>query len=131
MVGEKGDKYCVDFCVFVGAWLHPAKPNQAQRGFQNVTGRHLRQQSRRPRLRGSITIGVETPVNEIFRHLAELTGFRGAPIYAAVRPGRVSPLRRMDRRRRSGWGRSNAYFRDPYQPRWALIAPILATVLVA
>ena len=38
---------------------------------------------------GSITIGVETSVNDIFRHLAKLTGFRGAPIYAATRPGEV------------------------------------------
>ncbi|TMJ10571.1 MAG: NAD-dependent epimerase/dehydratase family protein [Bacillati bacterium ANGP1] len=37
----------------------------------------------------NIATGVETPVSEIFRHLAELTGFRGTPTYAAARPGEV------------------------------------------
>ena len=32
---------------------------------------------------------VETSVNEISRHLAELTGFRGTPTYAAAGPGEV------------------------------------------
>src|SRR2546428_9857374 len=37
----------------------------------------------------NISTGVETSVNDIFHHLAEATGFRGAPIYAAARPGEV------------------------------------------
>src|SRR2546427_12527135 len=37
----------------------------------------------------NIGTGVEMSVNDIFRHLAKLTGFRGAPIYAAARPGEV------------------------------------------
>ena len=32
---------------------------------------------------------VETSVNEISRHLAELTGFPGTPTYAAARPDEV------------------------------------------
>jgi len=37
----------------------------------------------------NIATGAETSVNEIFRHLAELTGFHGTPVYAAARPGEV------------------------------------------
>lgn len=37
----------------------------------------------------NIATGAETSVNDIARHLAELTRFRGAPTYAAARPGEV------------------------------------------
>ena len=37
----------------------------------------------------NIGTGVETSVNDIARHLAALTGFRGDPLHAAPRPGEV------------------------------------------
>ncbi len=40
----------------------------------------------------NIGTGVETSVNDLFRHLAALTEFRGATIYAAPRPGEVSRI---------------------------------------
>ncbi len=37
----------------------------------------------------NIGTGVETSVNDIARHLAALSGFRGSPLHAAPRPGEV------------------------------------------
>jgi len=53
----------------------------------------------------NIGTGVETSVNDLSRHLAALTGFRGDPIHAAPRPGEVHriALDASNARRWLGW----------------------------
>ncbi len=50
----------------------------------------------------NIGTGVQTSVNDIFRHLAALSGFRGAPLRAAARPGEVHRIA-VDPSRAAQW----------------------------
>jgi UDP-glucose 4-epimerase len=50
----------------------------------------------------NIGTGVETSVNDISRHLAALSGFRGAPLRAAPRPGEVYRIA-LDPSRAAQW----------------------------
>lgn len=38
---------------------------------------------------GDLSTGIETSVNEVYRHLAQHAGYRGTPAYAPARAGEV------------------------------------------
>ncbi len=53
----------------------------------------------------NISVGVETSINDLYRRLAELTGMREHPIFAAPRPGDVARIALNSGRARTwlGW----------------------------
>ncbi|TMI77238.1 MAG: NAD-dependent epimerase/dehydratase family protein [Bacillati bacterium ANGP1] len=50
----------------------------------------------------NIGTGTETAINDLYRHLAQLTGFGAQPVYASKRPGEVDRIA-LDPTRAARW----------------------------